>query len=159
MLIKVMSAEECYGMLARTGFGRLGCAQNNQPYIVPVYFAYQAERIYGFSLSGQKIDWLRKNPRACVESDDIKSQYEWTSVIAMGTYEELSGNSEREASERSRVEQLLKERYMWWQTACEIFLDRKGLGSPGPFIFYCIHIEQISGLSASPEPAESIAPL
>jgi nitroimidazol reductase NimA-like FMN-containing flavoprotein (pyridoxamine 5'-phosphate oxidase superfamily) len=146
-------------MLARTGFGRLGCAQNNQPYIVPVYFAYEADRIYGFSLAGQKLEWLRKNPHACFESDEVKGQCEWSSVVAIGMYEELSGGSEPHASERSRAQRLLKERYMWWETACEVAADRGPLGEPGAFFFYCVHIEQISGLKAMPDSADWIAPL
>jgi nitroimidazol reductase NimA-like FMN-containing flavoprotein (pyridoxamine 5'-phosphate oxidase superfamily) len=151
-----MSTDQCHQMLARTGFGRLACAHNNQPYIVPIYFAYEANRIYGFSLHGQKLDWLRENPRACVESDEVKSQYEWSSVVAEGRFEELSDTSSSDP-ERSRAERLLKERYMWWQMACEVNLSR-GAEETGPFFFYCIHIEHISGLVAVPQ-HESAAPL
>jgi nitroimidazol reductase NimA-like FMN-containing flavoprotein (pyridoxamine 5'-phosphate oxidase superfamily) len=39
MLVREMSQQECKELLARLGFGRLACAQENRPYIVPIYFA------------------------------------------------------------------------------------------------------------------------
>jgi hypothetical protein len=58
MLIREMNAQECRDLLARLSTGRLGCARNNQPYIVPVYFAYEPDRLHGFSTVGQKIEWM-----------------------------------------------------------------------------------------------------
>lgn len=40
MVIREMSREECLGVLARGRLARLACARANQPYVVPVYFAY-----------------------------------------------------------------------------------------------------------------------
>jgi uncharacterized protein len=157
MVIKTMSVQECREMLARVGFGRLGCSRNDQPYIVPVYFAYEADHLYGFSLVGRKIEWMRSNPRVCVEADEITGQFEWASVIATGRYRELADTAEP-GSERSRAEELLKERYMWWETACEIHQEHRA-GPVGPFLFYSVHIEEISGLRAVPGPVESMAPL
>jgi hypothetical protein len=61
MRISEMEDRECRDTLARLGFGRLGCARDNQPYIVPIYFAYEPDRLYGFATLGQKIEWLRTN--------------------------------------------------------------------------------------------------
>lgn len=55
MLIDKMTSQDCTDLLARAGFGRLACARDNQPYIVPIYFGYQPDHLYGFSTSGQKI--------------------------------------------------------------------------------------------------------
>ena len=81
MLIREMNAQECRDLLARLGTGRLGCARNNQPYVVPVYFAYEPDRLYGFSTAGQKIEWMRENPLVCVEADEVHSHNQWASVI------------------------------------------------------------------------------
>jgi len=66
MVISEMSAEECRDLLARVGFGRLASAHLNQPYIVPIYFAYDRDRLYGFTTLGRKIEWMRSNPLVCV---------------------------------------------------------------------------------------------
>lgn len=49
MLISEMSREQCLDMLSRQGFGRLACAHHNRPYIVPIYFAYEPDHLYGFT--------------------------------------------------------------------------------------------------------------
>jgi nitroimidazol reductase NimA-like FMN-containing flavoprotein (pyridoxamine 5'-phosphate oxidase superfamily) len=41
MLVGELHSGECYELLARLGFGRLACARDSQPYIVPIYFAYE----------------------------------------------------------------------------------------------------------------------
>jgi len=40
MVITQMSEEECRAFLASASLGRLGCARDNQPYVVPTPFAY-----------------------------------------------------------------------------------------------------------------------
>jgi hypothetical protein len=40
MLIREMNPRECRDLLMRLGSGRLGVARNNQPYVIPIYFAY-----------------------------------------------------------------------------------------------------------------------
>ncbi len=71
--------------------GILACAQENQPYVVPVYLAYDEVSgcLYGFTTPGQKIEWMRANPLVCVEMDEIEAYDQWVSVIVFGRYEEL----------------------------------------------------------------------
>ena len=111
MLLKSLERKECSELLRRVGFGRLGCANNNQPYVVPIYFALESEQLFAFSTEGQKIGWMRENPLVCVEADEIKSEREWTSVLAKGRYEELPDNP-RYAAERLLAHSLLEKRIM-----------------------------------------------
>jgi nitroimidazol reductase NimA-like FMN-containing flavoprotein (pyridoxamine 5'-phosphate oxidase superfamily) len=39
MIIRELSSKECGEALNAATFGRLGCARDNQPYVVPVFFA------------------------------------------------------------------------------------------------------------------------
>ena len=55
MVIRVINEKECRGALGRASLGRLGCSLNDQPYVVPVYLAYEADYIYFFSTIGQKL--------------------------------------------------------------------------------------------------------
>jgi hypothetical protein len=55
-------------VLARAHLGRLACAHKTQPYIVPVYFAYDDGYLYGFSTVGQKICCARAVRGTCVGS-------------------------------------------------------------------------------------------
>ena len=88
-LIQEMTRQESLDLLTRTHFFKLACAQGNQPYVVPCYFAYNNNSLYSFSTVGQKIDWMRANPLVCVEADEVVSPEEWVSVIVFGRYEEL----------------------------------------------------------------------
>jgi len=70
---------------------RLACTHENQPYVVPVYIAYDKTSgcLYGFTTPGQKIEWMRANPLVCVEVDEVAAHDQWVSVIAFGRFEEL----------------------------------------------------------------------
>jgi nitroimidazol reductase NimA-like FMN-containing flavoprotein (pyridoxamine 5'-phosphate oxidase superfamily) len=152
MLITKMRGRDCRELLARLGFGRLACVSNNRPYIVPIYFSYDEERLYCFSTLGRKIEWMRQNPLVCVEVDEIVAHDNWMSVIALGHYLEFS-NSPKGAKGRGYVRSLLTKRPLWWQsgyTANQIRNKRKTVVP----VFYCIQIEKMTGLRASPDTRE-----
>jgi len=153
MLIRDMTSKECSEMLARTSFGRLGCARDNQPYVVPIYFAYEPDRLYGFSTVGQKIEWMRANPKVCVEVDQVRNHFEWMSVIVSGRYQELPDTPELH-SERRNAQLVLDKRMLWWQTAYAAEQLRAKSQATEP-LFYCIHIDSITGHRASPDATDS----
>src|ERR1700677_1176379 len=150
MLVSELRSGECYELLARLGFGRLACARDNQPYIVPIYFAYEPERLYGFGTLGQKIEWMRSNPLVAVEADEVKSHIEWTSVVVRGRYEEFPETPEY-ADRRQQAQSVLEKRSLWWQTGLAGGQTR-GSFNRDLAVFYCIHIDEISGHRAMPDP-------
>lgn len=152
MFIREMSSQECSELLARVGFGRLACALDGQPYVVPIYFAYESDCIYGFSTLGQKIEWMRLNPRVCVEADEVQSYSEWATVISHGRYEELP-DTPVYSTRRRNAQSLLEHRSAWWQTGLAASQVRIEFNRDSP-IFYCIHITETTGHHASPNPAE-----
>jgi nitroimidazol reductase NimA-like FMN-containing flavoprotein (pyridoxamine 5'-phosphate oxidase superfamily) len=150
MLITQLTAEECRELLARTGLGHLGCARNNEPYVVPIYFAYESDYLYGFSTFGRKIEWMRANPKVCVEVEEIASHNSWATVIITGQYQELPNTAERR-----HAYTLLEQRTLWWQIA-------KAAGElrttqPLPTIFYRIHIDTMTGHRAAHDDATEFA--
>src|ERR1039458_10298930 len=153
MLVREMSRQECEDLLARTGFGRLACARDNQPYIAPMYFAAEPGLLYGFATMGQKIKWMRLNPLVCVEADEVRSHTEWSSVIVLGRYEELPDIPENSKRIHHAQQLLEKLRSLWWQTGVAAAQTR-GDFDRDIASFYCIHIEEISGRRASPDPVE-----
>jgi uncharacterized protein len=148
MLINKMTPEECDGLLARVGFGRLACARDNQPYIVPIYFGHQPHHLYGFATFGQKIEWMRSNSRVCVQADEVSGPDDWASVIALGTYEELPDTPQYDQV-RQWARSLLERRSLWWQAGYAASQVRAEPNTRLP-IFYCIHIAEISGFRAEP---------
>ena len=108
VFVQEMPVEECRKALAGAGFGRLACARENQPYVVPVSFAVDGDCVYLFSMPGQKIEWMRNNPRVCLEIDSVKSLNDWTSIVVFGRYEELPDTPDCER-ERLHARELLRE--------------------------------------------------
>ena len=150
MLIHEMTEDECGTALERANFGRLACARGDQPYIVPIYFSYDGEHLYGVTTLGQKIEWMRSNPLVCLEIDERTSHYQWMSVIVSGRYEELPEALEYEGA-RAHALEVLQKREMWWQTACVATENRE----QRPPIFYRIHILQMTGHRARPDAIEA----
>jgi hypothetical protein len=91
--------------------GRLGLSMNEQPYVVPVNFAFDHERIYFHCAdTGMKLDFLRNNARVCFEVDEnlgtVPGAAPWLfgtayrSVIAFGVARILSGPEEKARAAR-----------------------------------------------------------
>ncbi len=150
MPIQEMTKDECRIALEQADFGRLACVRADQPYIVPVSFAYDGIHLYGITTLGQKIEWMRSNPLVCVEIDERTNHYQWMSVVACGRYEELPDTSEH-GQARAYALDVLQKRETWWQTACVV----GGTRQESTPILYRIHIEQVTGHRATPDAIEA----
>jgi len=148
VLIRELSNQESLDLLTHTRLGRLACAQGTQPYIVPIYFAYAAGSLYSFATVGRKIEWMRANPRVCVEVDEVVSSQQWKSVVAFGRYEELLDEPEGQDL-RAFAHKVLQPTGMWWEPA---YVKTILGGAPRPLVpvFYRIHLDQITGHCATP---------
>jgi uncharacterized protein len=118
MLIHELTHEQCRAFLQGQTLARLGCAQANQPYVTPISFHYRPEdgRLYCFATGGQKIEWMRRNPRVCVEVDDIVDRFNWTTVVIAGRYEELK-DLDAAAAALDRARDLFEAHPSWWLPA------------------------------------------
>ena len=149
MRIRELGDDEVLAFLERFRLGRLACARNEQPYIVPVhlYLDPEARCLYGFSMVGQKIEWMRENPKVCVAVDDISDKDHWTSVLIFGTYEELGDSTEDNAA-RNRAQALFESRPDWWFPAAARTTSRE----PHAVVLYRIRIDRVSGRQAARTP-------
>jgi uncharacterized protein len=152
VFIHEMSEAECRATLEKATVGRLGCARDNRPYVVPTYFSFDGKHLYGFTTFGQKIEWMRSNPHVCLEIDERISHDKWMSVIVFGRFEELPDEHKYEAA-RTEAHWLMQKRAMWWEPA---FVASSHRDIPHSFtpIFYRIHIENMTGHRATPDQAK-----
>lgn len=146
MLIEDMTVKECWQALEAAGFGRLACASENQPYVTPIHFVVEGGHLYSFSMPGQKLEWMRSNPRVCLELDNVISRTAWTSVIAFGRYDELPQDW---PSEGEHAQQLLQREAMWWQPGAVRAIDHVGQRNSLP-IYYRIQIDRLTGRRGVP---------
>jgi uncharacterized protein len=146
MLIHEMTQSECAAFLTSASVGRLGCSLDDQPYVVPITFAFEPGYLYVISTFGQKIKWMRKNPKVCVEVTTTGPDSEWTSVIANGRYQELP--EPQFTDERAHAHKLLSKGHHWGQNA---FAERR-LKSDSDLIaplYFRIQIDSVTGLRAA----------
>jgi nitroimidazol reductase NimA-like FMN-containing flavoprotein (pyridoxamine 5'-phosphate oxidase superfamily) len=164
MVIREMSRDECLALLARSSVLRLACARDDQPYVVPVSLAFDEPSgcLYGHTTLGRKIEWMRSNPRVCVEADEITAPDRWMSVVADGRYEEVPAAPPPpppgqtplggEADFRKAFEALAK-LPAWWKPGGAAWAARARSGATEPFasIFYRIRLDAITGRAAEPD--------
>ena len=94
-MIKSLNQDQARELLRRERIGRLGCIADGGPYVVPVNYVFDGECAYLHSLPGYKIKAMRTRPRVCLQVDEIEDELNWKSVLAFGTYEEITNQHER----------------------------------------------------------------
>ena len=155
MFLREMTEKQCRKALEAATFGRLACALDGQPYVTPVFFVVEedSDEVYLFSLVGQKIDWMRRNPLVCLAIDHVESPSEWMSLLAFGSYVELL-DSPALGSRRQHAHDLLESRATWWHPASGRVegQDDRGLEP----VFYCVHVKSLTGRRAVPDAGERI---
>ena len=150
MIIDELSPAACMEVVASNRVARLAVASGVQPYVVPIYYALDGGYLHSFTLPGKKLEWMRANPRVCVQVDE-QSPDGWRSVVIDGTFEELPDRLGHKHA-RERAWQLLSRHAEWWEP---------GAIKPGPpshvqrtdRLFYRISIDQVSGREARSEPS------
>ncbi|HEV2728493.1 MAG TPA: pyridoxamine 5'-phosphate oxidase family protein [Terriglobales bacterium] len=147
MLIKELAETECREFLSKASIARLGCSLNDQPYVIPVGIACEEDYIYVFATLGQKIEWMRSNPKVCVQIDETSGQ-DWASVIANGEYQELP--EPQFTDERNHARKLLQKRHHWWLNAFAERRLRLRDEEIAP-LFFRIHISSVTGLRGTSE--------
>ena len=152
MVITKMTAKDCQEILTHSSIGRLGCSRDDQPYVLPTYFVYEPNHLYGFATEGQKIEWMRTNPKVCVEIDEVTNDSQWASVVLLGRYRELP-DVPRHAEELVHARTLLAMRPTWWQTAFASRWSKSGEAVVS--LFYCIEIDSMTGYRAVADFSES----
>ena len=150
MLIQDISRQASIELLKRTRLGRLACVHDGQPYITPVTFACDENYLYAFSTIGQKITWMRANPRVCVEADELVTRQDWATVIVIGRYEELTDGDEYEVL-RHHAYNLLRINPVWWEPGYVETVVRGTTRPLGKPLYFRIHMDQISGHRGVPD--------
>jgi len=175
MFIQEMTEAECLKTLTRTRFGRLACAHENQPYVVPIHFVYENSYLYGFTTPGQKVEWMRSNPLVCVELDENVDEIQWMSIVIFGSFEELPEtqqdkerwNQYRSLPHHDRLQEsggelrhayeLLQQNAEWWEPGCASSTHRNPVLPLLP-VFYRIRIDRIGGRRFTPRPSSQAVP-
>jgi nitroimidazol reductase NimA-like FMN-containing flavoprotein (pyridoxamine 5'-phosphate oxidase superfamily) len=124
---------------------RLGLCKDGQPYVVPVNFGYDGQRLYFHTAQeGMKIDYLAANARVCFEIEhevgilphpDSACQWgtSFYSVIGFGTVRELTSQADKAAALEQIMGHYSGKRWQFGERALE------------QVRVWAIEIEQITG--------------
>jgi nitroimidazol reductase NimA-like FMN-containing flavoprotein (pyridoxamine 5'-phosphate oxidase superfamily) len=154
MLVHELSRAECLSVLERNSLGRLGYTRFEQPFIAPIHFSFDSERncLYGFSTLGEKVKSMRRNPRVCLEVDEIRDENHWSTVLVVGRYREIHRDP-REVQARQRAEQLFRQRPEWWLPGAA----KVGAKEHEHAVIYRISIDRVTGRRAARDRQPSLA--
>jgi hypothetical protein len=139
-----MRPAECYGLVQSQRIARLGCCRDDQPYVVPIHYAFLLNRFFSFSMPGQKIDTMRNNPKVCVEIEHFSGDGNWKCVVCDGIFHELTSEAERQTAWESL--QTVKD---WWEPG-SLKPAAQPLTDKFPHVFYEVVINKMTGRIALP---------
>ena len=147
-----LTPEQSLEILRGMSFGRLACARGGQPYVVPIHFAVDNQYLYlyGFSMMGKKIEWMRANPLVCVEADQVASSHEWVSIVVSGKYEELPDTPEWQ-SVRTSALKLLPIKNKWWEPWSTTILQIAPHSGPSRRCFIASTLLRLADARAIPD--------
>ncbi|MEO6831035.1 MAG: pyridoxamine 5'-phosphate oxidase family protein [Chitinophagaceae bacterium] len=131
-MLGTLQNNEIEEVLGRNFLGRIGCRQDGQIYILPVYYHYAAGSIILRSYEGLKIEIMRHTPEVCFEVEEIRSFNDWKTVLCWGKYEELNDEVEIETIKRKLSDSSL---------AAKAYTE----DAPNKIIYYRIPIVKMSG--------------
>ncbi len=138
MFVRISEAE-ARSLLSTLQVGRLGCVVDGGPYVVPINYYFEDGCVHSHSLQGLKIAALRKNPRACLQVDDVSSGTQWRSVLAFGNYEEVI-----KPGERSQILSKLLQHFPLLTPVESAIVEDAG---PLSVIVFRLRIDRISGVA------------
>lgn len=83
--VQDLSDSEISELLAEKDYGHLGVAKDNEPYVVPVNYAYRDPYFYIYTTEGLKTEMITANPKVCLQVEDVRDRDDWRSVVVRGT--------------------------------------------------------------------------
>ena len=93
--IREMGDSEILELIKAVGYGHLACTDGKSPYVVPVHYGYQEPYIYLYTTEGKKSEIIGRNPRVCLQIEEVHGNKNWKSAIIDGEAEQLSDETER----------------------------------------------------------------
>lgn len=93
--VRELLEHEIKHLLSAVAYAHLACTDGHQPYVVPIHYAYDPPYIYVYTTEGKKSEIISRNPRVCLQIEDVKDNRDWQSIIVEGEAEQLNDESQR----------------------------------------------------------------
>lgn len=137
-----ISNEDALEILENAPVAHLGVVEGDRPYVTPMSFVYDGERLYFRTMAGRKLEALRENPNVCIEASRYDDETgDWVSVIITGKATETDDDDVK----TSVISKLMRK----YEKVLGSPLERGGMqplaGLPHVIV---VDVEEISGMSA-----------
>lgn len=86
VVFRDLERDEIEEMISRNNVGRLAFTFHDRVDIQPIHYVYERGWLYGRTSEGEKIATLHHNQWIAFEIDEIKSTFEWRSVVIHGSF-------------------------------------------------------------------------
>jgi nitroimidazol reductase NimA-like FMN-containing flavoprotein (pyridoxamine 5'-phosphate oxidase superfamily) len=105
--LETLNREEAISVLKRQLVAHLGVVIDGKPYVTPMSFVIDEERILFRTMAGKKLEGLRANASVCIEASEFDADTgKWESVIVQGFARLVDDEASRQETVR-----LLYEKY------------------------------------------------
>ena len=106
-----LTASECRALIRRGHVGRIAFINHSEVDVEPIHYVFDGRWLFGRTSEGSKLHALGHAPYVAFEVDEIRGMFDWTSVVAHGTYyvmrEDTLSDTDRRTFNRAR--RLLRE--------------------------------------------------
>lgn len=96
--VRELGDVEIKELISQLNYGHLGCTEGMEPYVVPIHYSFEPPYVYVYTTEGKKSEILARNPRVCLQIEDITDNRNWKSVIIQGEAERLLDEDQRSAA-------------------------------------------------------------
>lgn len=93
--VRELGESEIKELISRVGYCHLACTDGTEPYVVPVHYAFEPPYLYVYTTEGKKSEIIARNPRVCLQIEEVKDNRDWKSVVVQGEAEQLTDESQR----------------------------------------------------------------
>ncbi|HET9261023.1 MAG TPA: pyridoxamine 5'-phosphate oxidase family protein [Acidimicrobiia bacterium] len=137
-----LTHEEALELLDARPVAHIGLISGDSPYVTPMSYVRDGDRILFRTEAGKKLDALRDNPAVCIEVSVFDEETgDWASVIVNGTAREATADETKQAALDGLIEKY-----------SDVLGDLRGTGGlqplPGfPHVIE-VSIDEISGMSS-----------
>lgn len=142
-IIDVLERDDARALLARQRVGRIAFAFHDRVDIEPIHYVVDGDWIYGRTSIGTKLATLVHRPWCAFEVDEVRDTFDWSSAVVKGSFHLCDAEASPDEYETAlaHVRALVPSSF--------------AADDPAPHrtVLFRIHIDEISGRSATPPPS------
>jgi nitroimidazol reductase NimA-like FMN-containing flavoprotein (pyridoxamine 5'-phosphate oxidase superfamily) len=140
-VIRKLTRQECEAVLSRNNIGRIAFSYRDKVDIEPLSYVFMNGWIYGRTSLGSKLRVLAHNRWVAFETDELRSMFDWQSVIVKGALYRLDSKGAQTEAYETAVTLL--------RTLMPLALSQ-GDPTPDRTELFRIHADRVTGRAATP---------